>query len=75
MAVLAAVATSAAVMKKRLGSARSARPRMALVKVPKTNPACTALVSIEACVALMANSALSDGTTAVAENQSAMAAT
>lgn len=48
---------------------------MALVKVPKTNPACTLLVSSETCVAPMANSALSDGTTPVAENQSVMAAT
>ena len=54
---------------------RSASPRMALVKVPKTYPACTLLVSSETCVAPMANSALSDGTTAVAENQSVMAAT
>ena len=49
---------------------------MALVKVPKTNPARTLLVSSETCVAPIANSALSyDGTTAVAENQSVMAAT
>jgi hypothetical protein len=41
----------------------------------KRVPVCTLLVSSETCVAQMANSTLSDGTTAVAENQSVMAPT
>ncbi len=47
---------------------------MALVKVLKTNPNCTALVSSEAWAGPMANSACNYGTTTVAEKQSTMVA-
>ena len=75
MAALAVAATRVETMKKRRASIRSAKPRTALVRVPATNPACTVLVKREAWVGVNANSAAIEGTTAEAENQSAMAAT
>ena len=75
IAALAAAATSADAMKNLRGSIRSARPRRALVSVPATNPACTALVNSEAECGSIAPVALRAGTIAEAENQSAMAAT
>ena len=54
---------------------RSAKPRTALVRVPTTNPACTVLVNRDAWVGVRVYSAAMEGTTAEAENHSAMAAT
>jgi len=50
-------------------------PKIALHKVPTTNPAYTALVNNDAWVALRSNSWVSDGTTADAENHKAMTQT
>jgi len=74
MVALAPAAISAETMKKRRASSRSANPRKALPRVPATKPACTLLVSRPARAPKMPNSAVSDGTTAVAENHSAIAA-
>jgi hypothetical protein len=63
------------VMKKRRGSIRSANPKIALVRLPTTNPACTPLVSDACKNGDNRYSASSAGTTAEAENQSAIAAT
>ena len=75
IAALAPAATSAEAMKNLRGSIRSARPRKALVSVPATKPAWTALVKSEAECGSIAPVALSAGTMAEAENHSAMAAT
>src|SRR6266700_3597064 len=72
---LASAPTPAATAKSRRGSTRSARPRIALARQPMTKPAWTPLVSA-ACANLdNPYSAASAGTTADAENQSAIAAT
>ena len=75
MAPLAAAATKAAPMKNRRGSSRSASPKPALIKVPITKPSWTALVSSDAVASSRPACALSAGTTAEAENHTAIAAT
>src|SRR5512144_2627055 len=72
---LAIAPTAAAVAKKRRSSRRSARPRIALTRQPATKPTCTADVSVACAKRDRWNSAASDGTTADAENHSAIAAT
>jgi hypothetical protein len=75
ISALATDATVAASMKKRRGSSRSANPRIALVRLPTTYPACTPLVSDACKNGDNRYSASNAGTTADAENQSAIAAT
>ncbi len=75
IAALAAAAIRAATMKKRRGSRRSARPSSALPSDPSTKPAWTLLVKSDWANPPSPYSAVSAGTTAEAENQSAMAAT
>ena len=72
---LAAAPTNAEIMKKRRGSRRSASPSAALITLPMTNPACTPLVSAACANDDNLYSARSAGTTADAENHSAIAAT
>src|SRR6266508_1419088 len=72
---LASAPTVADTANRRLGSTRSARPRIALARQPSTNPACTPLVSAAWEKFESWNSAASAGVTAEAENQSAIAAT
>src|SRR2546428_13149432 len=72
---LAIAPTIADTANKRRGSTRSGRPRIALAKQPRTNPACTPLVSAAWAKFERWNSAASAGVTAEAENQSAIAAT
>ena len=72
---LASAPTVADAANKRRGSTRSGRPRIALARQPRTNPACTPLVSAAWEKFERWNSAASAGVTAEAENQSAIAAT
>ena len=58
---------------KRLSSRRSARPRTAETRQPATKPSCTPLVNAACMNPVRRNSAVSCGTTAEAENQSAIA--
>src|SRR5262245_29231094 len=74
MEALADAATRAETINKMRGSIRSARPRTALRSVPATNPTCTLLVNIDTCVGVSACSSRTDGTTDVAENHTARAA-
>jgi hypothetical protein len=57
------------------GRIRSARPDTAETIAPATNPACTGAVSQAAAPALMCHWLASAGTTAEAENHTAMAST
>src|SRR5581483_9918393 len=75
ISVLAAQAISAETVNSRRGSYRSARPRKALIRVPSTKPACTALVNSEAWKSSIAADCLRLGMIAVAENQSDSAST
>ena len=59
----------------RRGSSRSARPNSALIKVPMTKPACTALVNREALKSSIACVCRRLGTIAVAENHNESAST
>src|SRR6266545_6548765 len=61
--------------KNRRGSSLSASPMSALARQPATKPACTPLVSAALEKLERWNSAASAGSTADAENQSAIAAT
>ena len=69
-AVAAMIADAA---QNRRGSIRSARPKTALVTVPKTKPSTTELVKRDDWTAPRSNSARNCGRTAVAENQRASA--
>lgn len=75
IAPFAAAATQLDAKNTRRGSYRSASPTVALIKVPTTKPACTALVKSDALGGGSATSAVSAGTTAEVENQTAKAAT
>src|SRR6186997_1933085 len=72
---LAIAATRAETMKNRRGSIRSARLRIALIRLPVTNPAWTPLVMSAWLKFDSLYSATSAGTIADAENHSAIAAT
>ena len=71
----AAAPTKADSAMKRLGSTRSASPSNALATQPITNPACTPLVRAACANPVSPYCATSAGTTADAENHSAIAAT
>jgi hypothetical protein len=75
IAPLAAAATKADIINRRRGAMRSERPKIALTSVPQTNPTATLLVSNAAWSSDRANSNLSDGMIAVAENHKASAMT
>src|SRR6185369_10194478 len=75
ISAFAAAATAADPMKKRRGSNRSASPRLALKRLPATKPACTPLVSNACAKDESGYSASNAGTTADAENHTAIAAT
>ena len=72
---LAAAPIRAETMNRRRGSNRSAIPKPALTMVPTTNPSCTALVNKDAVAASSPALRRRSGTTAEAENHSAMAST
>ena len=72
---LAPAPITAEAAKSRRGSMRSGSPSTALARQPMTNPACTPLVSAACMKGERWNSATSAGTTADAENHSAIAAT
>ena len=75
MSAFAAAAVRADAMKNRRGSNRSARLNRALTMVPTTKPACTELVNRDAISGGRPTLSRSAGTTAEAENQSAIVAT
>ena len=75
MRMFAPAAVRAEAMKKRRGSKRSARLKSALTMVPITKPACTELVNRDAISGGRPTLSRRAGTTADAENHSAMVAT
>src|SRR5881296_3081210 len=72
---LAIAPTIAEAANRCRNSSRSANPNTALTRQPTTKPTCTAVVSVACSKFDKWNSAASDGITAEAENQSAIAAT
>ena len=73
--MFAPAAVRAEAMKNRRGSKRSARLNKALMMVPTTNPACTELVNRDAISGGRPTLSRKAGTTAEAENHSAIVAT